>query len=399
MDAKKNGPLYQLQYEENPRLLWDTKRLFSLIPKTKSRQEVQLGAGVEAFVFQSAPYGEKLETWTFAAMGTPSTPKPLDGYPAVVLIHGGDGYVFGEWIEYWTKRGFVAIAVDMFGNQLNEKLEKAPNPDGGHPEYHGSNFDSVETPEQSWVYHSVYNVIMAHNLLRNRADVDSRRIALTGISWGGYVTSIVAGVDHRFAAFAPTYGCGFVYDDGFWTNGNGEFGGAGNLQKWVDLYDPSSYLPYAVKPTLFVSGVDDPFFSVVNRMKSAGLIKGKAFYSQRADLPHGHCWDLTHEIESFFRHVLYGENTYATICECVVNDGVATLKTDGKPRGLATFVYTTSTDQDSHKWTWNKAAVCDGGNASCVIPDGATAYFFERAWEKNGIPMYQSTPVYFVEKK
>ena len=68
------------------------------------------------------------------------------------------------------------------------------------------------------------------------------------------------------------------------------------------------------------------------------------------------------------------------------------IKKVSVPMGVVAIIY-------SHKWTWNKAAVCDGGNASCVIPDGATAYFFERAWEEDGLPVYQTTPVYFVEKK
>lgn len=393
-----NGPLYQLQGSKKPNLLWDTDTLFSRLPAVRYRKEIKLGAGVDSFVFQSAPYAEKAETWVFAAIGTPTSPKPVEGYPAVVLVHGGGGQVFGEWLEHWTKRGFVAIAIDLFANQLNESLEKIANPDGGHPEKDGSNYDSVDEPEQSWVYHSVYNVIMAHNLLRARSDVDSRRIAVTGISWGGYVTSIVAGVDNRFAAFAPMYGCGFVYDDGFWTNGYGDFGGADNLQKWIDLYDPSSYLPYATKPTLFISGIDDAFFSVVNRMKSAALIKGKAFYSQRADLPHGHCWALTCEIEAFFRHVLYGENSFMPVCDCVVQEGAAALKTEGGLYRCVQFVYTTSTDADSHKWQWQKAAVCACEQPTYALPSGVTAYYFELAWEDNGAPIYQSTPVYFVKE-
>ena len=35
---------------------------------------------------------------------------------------------------------------------------------------------------------------------------------MTGISWGGYLTCLVASLDSRFIAAAPVYGCGF-YDE------------------------------------------------------------------------------------------------------------------------------------------------------------------------------------------
>lgn len=282
----------------------------------------------------------------------PFPPSLCKAIPLWFWCTEAGGQVFDEWISHWTKQGYVALAIDLFANQLNESLEKVENPDGGHSEKDGSNYDGVENPQDSWLYHSVYNVIMAHNLLRDRTDVDKDRIVITGISWGGYVTSVTSGVDTRFAAYAPTYGCGFVYEDGFWTNGYGDFGGEKDREQWIAQYDPSSYLPYATKPMLFISGIDDGFFSTVSRAKSAALIQGRAFYSQRSDLPHGHCWTMTGEISAFFRHVLYGENCFMTICRSAEKNGAATLETDGKALSCVRLVYTLSKDKDSHKWEW-----------------------------------------------
>ncbi|MBO5737428.1 MAG: acetylxylan esterase [Clostridia bacterium] len=376
-------------------LMWDTDALFRVLPNIHPIENVKIGQGIEAFKFQSAPYGDKTETWVFGAIGMPATPMPKDGYPAVVLVHGGGGQVFGEWMLYWMNKGFVAIAIDMFGNQLDENLEKVDNPESGPKERDGSNYDGVEDPKQSWVYHSVYNVMMANNLLRARKDVDVERIVVTGISWGGYITNILSGVDQRFAAFAPMYGAGFVYEDGFWTNGYGSFGGVEGRQVWIELYDPSSYLPYSTKPMLYISGLDDAFFSTVNRMKSAALVQGERYYSQRSELPHGHCWMLAHEIPAFFRHVLYGENLYAKVGAAVVKEGVATLQAAREYAGVS-FVYTTSTDEDSHKWRWEKQALsAQNGEYSCEIPKGATAYLFETCIKEKDEDIYQSTPVYF----
>lgn len=393
-------PLYQIEDVRKTDLMWNTETLFQTVPETKAMQDIQIAKRIEAFKFQSVGYEDKENTWVFGAVGTPATEMPKDGYPAVVLIHGGGGHVFGAWMSYWMDKGFVAIAIDMFGNELNYSLQKVSNPDGGPREHDGSNFDGVEDVTQSWVYHSVYNVIMAHNLLRAREDVDVNRIVATGISWGGFITNIVAGVDKRFTAFAPVYGSGFVHEDSFWTKRGGTFGGEENRQNWIAHYDPSSYLPYATKPMLFVSGIGDNCFSLVNRVRSAELVKGKVFYSQRSDLTHGNFWMLTPEINAFFQHILYGYDTLTLFGDVVVNNGVATLQTENELYHSVNFVYTTSTAEDSHEWEWRTLSVTKTNEGySCVIPQDATAYLFETVGDSNPKDkdgfFRQSTPVYF----
>lgn len=46
------------------------------------------GENIEGIYFTGAEYnGEKTEI--FAYLGVPETQKPADGYPAMVLVHGG----------------------------------------------------------------------------------------------------------------------------------------------------------------------------------------------------------------------------------------------------------------------------------------------------------------------
>jgi dienelactone hydrolase len=376
-------------------LIGDTERLFEAVPAIRPMENVKMSGGIQAFKFRSAPYGEKENTWVFAAMGTPNVPMPKGGYPAIVLVHGGGGQVYEEWMLYWMRKGFVTIALDLFSNELDGDLQKVSNPDGGPKEGDGSNYDGVENPKQSWMYHSVYNVIMAHNILRARDDVNKDKIVITGVSWGGYITNIVAGLDNRFAAFAPMYGSGFLYQDSCWATNEKKFGGTEHRAEWIKLYDPSSYLPNATKPMLYISGIDDAFFSTVSRAKSAALVKGEVYYSQRSELPHGHCWMLAHEIPAFFQHILYGENVYTKLGGATVKADNASLKTE-KAYDTVNFVYTTSTEEDSHKWKWEKVNLAlQKGGYSYKIPDGTTAYFFETCIKEKDEDIYQSTPVYF----
>jgi dienelactone hydrolase len=366
--------------------MWNLEKLFATVPEIHTMPKINLGEGIEAFKFKSAPYGHLDATWPFAAIGVPSGYQQGEKYPAVILIHGGAGQVFPEWIKYWNNRGFVAVALDMFGYELNEEGKKVLNPEAAYNgEPHGSLFSGVKSPRQSWVYHAVYNIIMLNNILRARNDVDTDKIVMTGISWGAYITNIVAGVDHRIAAFAPVYGCGYAHEDAFWLKNAEEselcieaFGGHDGHDEWIKLYDPSSYLPNATRPMMFVSGIGDGCFSAVNRMRSADLAPVKKYYSQRSDLEHGHYWDLTPEINAFFRHIIYGEATLTKLGDIIIEDGVAKMTSSNDLFESVNFVYTLSKDKNSHDWKWESVQVAkENGAYSYHLPDGVTAYCFE----------------------
>ena len=85
--------------------------------------------------------------------------------------------------------------------------------DGGPPGWDAA-FGQVEEPlTDQWPHQAVSAIVLAHSLLRTFPEVDAGRIGLTGISWGGYLTCLTAGVDPRFRLAVPVYGCGNLADD------------------------------------------------------------------------------------------------------------------------------------------------------------------------------------------
>ena len=69
--------------------------------------------GIKAFFYDGADYKGK-KTKVFAHIGFPEM-KQGERVPAVVLVHGGGGHAFPEWIRLWNERGFAAIAMDTTG--------------------------------------------------------------------------------------------------------------------------------------------------------------------------------------------------------------------------------------------------------------------------------------------
>jgi len=255
--------------------------------------------------------GEKYQghdTDVFAFYASPITlgyeVKPGTKFPGVVLIHGGGGTAFADWVYLWAKRGYAAIAMDLNGSRPPDaefdakgvaignghRGERKRLPNGGPPHGHPEKFDCINTPDTSddWPFHAAASVMRAHTLLRSFAEVDAEHTAVTGISWGGYTTCLVASLDDRFKAAVPVYGCGFLHE--------GESVQKPSIDKldpehralWVKEYDPGSLLPRCRVPILFVNGTNDVHYVLDSYMKSYNVVPGEKHMRIQVNMPHGH---------------------------------------------------------------------------------------------------------------
>ncbi len=250
---------------------WDLARLRQPI-----RYEVDKTDGnLISIYYEGEPYNSK-PTRVFAYLAFPSDAKGPS--PAIVLVHGGAGRAFPEWAQMWAKRGYVAIAMDHFGNGPDGTRSADGGPDIGNI------FAKVDTKD-AWPYHAVADVIRAVSLLSAMPEVDPKRIGLTGVSWGGFVTCIAAGLDDRIKAAAPIYGCGFLHEGSIWMETLTAMDAA-QRANWVSNFDPSSYLSNAKMPMLFINGTNDTCFWLDSYQKTYRLAKNRTL-SIHIEMPHG----------------------------------------------------------------------------------------------------------------
>ena len=257
---------------------WDTSRLFS---ETEYRT-VYAEGDIQSILFQNEPY-LGMTTEVFAYLGVPdSTARPS---PGIVCVHGGGGQAFKQWVEMWVGRGYAAIAMDLSGRDADGN--RLPN--GGPEQDHAAKFSSSLEWKDLWTYHAVAAVIRANNILRGLPAVDPDRIGITGISWGGYLTCIVAGVDSRFACGVPVYGCGYLQHNGAegWLKIFADMTPE-QRRDWNDRCDPSVYLGRAALPMLFVSRTNDFSYPLDILKMSAALPKGPVALCVRVEMDHGH---------------------------------------------------------------------------------------------------------------
>lgn len=282
---------------------WPVERLQSEPPSFRIEDPA---APIQSLLYEGEPVaGTPTEIFAFyASPATLGTAGADETFPGIVLIHGGGGTAFSDWVWLWAQRGYAAIAMDLSGHRppaprYDEHGEKIPDhghpralrtrlPHGGPDQGHEQKFDSIGgTVDDDWPYHAVAAVIRAHTLLRTLPRVDPGRTAVTGISWGGYTTCLVASLDNRFRAAVPVYGCGFLHE--------GESVQKPSLDRlgdrrdaWVAAYDPSRHLGRCTVPLFWVNGTHDIHYPLDSYAKSAALGKGPRHFRIEPRMAHSH---------------------------------------------------------------------------------------------------------------
>ena len=310
------------------RPVWDIAQL-KKVPKVEWGKQDGL---VQEVYYENEPVDGK-PTRVFAYFAKPEGDGP---FPGVVLVHGGGGQAFREWAELWAKRGYAAIAPDLAGCGPGRKrlADGGPN-QGNHEKFQDFGHDDYK---KMWTYHSVAAVIRAHSLLAAREDVDANRIAVTGISWGGYLTCIVAGLDDRLKAAVPVYGCGFLGDDKAWMSIFDAMSDD-HRKRWLAYYDPSQYLPGVKCPIFFLNGTDDGAFPADIHRASYDLVPGDKTMHLEVHMRHSHVdgWAPC-EIGLFIDSILKDAPALARLGAIQIKDGVASAPCKpGAPIVEATF--------------------------------------------------------------
>jgi len=334
-------------------------------------------SSVWSLYYEGEHYKDK-PTRVFAYYASPATlnPKRTDRttFPAVVLVHGGGGTAFKEWAELWARRGYAAIAMDLAGCGPDRKRLG----DGGPGQSDQEKFGAIEKPiEDQWTYHAVANVILAHSLIRSFDEVDAGRTAVTGISWGGYLTCIVAGLDNRFGAAVPVYGCGFLQENSVWL---GRFAQMTSPQKekWIRLWDPSRYIGSAAMPVFFINGTNDFAYPLDSYAKTYQLVKSQRNYRITVKMPHGHKpgW-APQEIGLFVDQYLKDGIELPTVMRPETSDGQVQATFESKTNLTSANLHYTTGTTPINKLSWNTISGRIEGKQilSAAPPKAATIWF------------------------
>jgi dienelactone hydrolase len=193
--------------------------------------------------------------------------------------------------------------MDFGGHGPNGRL-----PDGGPDQSDTEKFRdfTIEDGDYKnlWTYQSIAAILRGHALLIAQPEVAPNKIAATGISWGGYLTCILAGVDPQLQAAVPVYGCGFLHENSVWKADKFDKMTLEHRNRWVSLFDPSSHLGRTTMPIFFVNGTNDFAYPLDSYQKSYALPKGEVAISITLRRPHGHIFTFK-EVDTFIDSVIF----------------------------------------------------------------------------------------------
>lgn len=216
-----------------------------------------------------------------AQLFLPPNHKPGDKHPALIFIHGGSrrqmllGFHYGQYYsnayalnQYFAMNGYVVIALNYrsgigYGMEFREALNYGAQ---GASEY--------------------FDLAGAGLYLKSRDDVDEKKIALWGGSYGGYLTAHgLARASDLFATGVDIHG---VHD---WNEGIRNFVTSYNPEKLKAFAElayqssPEYYIDGWKSPVLFIHGDDDRNVNFTETVRLAEMLRQRNVYFEQLVFP------------------------------------------------------------------------------------------------------------------
>lgn len=383
---------------------------FEIITDYDSYNNTTVNGTIKGLFIEGLPFSKALngnnETKVFAWYGEPANLAADEKVPAVILVHGGGGRAYTDWVAEWVNRGYIAIAMSNRGTvpDDSETFEYA----GPGQDFFFS--DNDQPLQDQWFYHAIANSMLSNSLLRDDSfttHVDKNNIGITGISWGGIINTVIAGLDERLDFVIPVYGCGFLYDSPIYSN---QFSIMSKTAQdfYLANWEPSLYTSLHTAPMLFVDGNKDLQFTlnIFGRTYEASNSPEK-FLRIEDLMGHGHGAGRRPEEIYDFADYVTGFDTNAVkpldfTSETINNNREITYEYNFK--GVvdeAILFYSKDTlnwgkDDDNYKWLTKPATLTSNANSGTVtttIPDDAQVYYVNINNTEDGL-MYSSVIKY-----
>ena len=279
-------------------------------------------------------------------------PKGEKNLPAMMEIHGGGGKANLGAAKWGAWNGYATLSVNWGGLvPLDDLNDTEPNTDWGaldatqqHNCHYNSlapdhlTLDDVESPRNNNWFLLTLGCRRGITFLERQAEVDPKRIGVTGHSMGGKLTVDVAGIDKRVAVAVPSCGgTGSARDILSGMPGAGT--GREESQLLLDTIDDVPYLKRLKCPTMFISPANDFAGPMDNMYINQRYVKNSFF--QYAITPHrNHQHDEAFSVNTLltFEQFLKKGFAYPQAPELTANlkteDGIpeVTLVADGSKR-------------------------------------------------------------------
>ena len=207
-------------------------------------------------------------------------------YPTILHIHGGPvgqhAWGYSAWTQYLAANGYVVVE---------------PNPRGST----GRGQDFVRGIYQTWGITDYDDLIAAVDHVIAQGYADPERLAVTGYSYGGYMTNTVITRTGRFKAAATGAGHSFIYanygHDIYQKWYNWELGVPWENREKYDRLSPLLQVGSVTTPTIFLGGRDDWNVPLLNAELIYQSLRKRGIDTELVVYPGAHHGDWSAEFD------------------------------------------------------------------------------------------------------
>lgn len=326
----------------------------------------EMYTNIDALFYDVPTIAENKKVFTFIAY--PRTKKPKEGYPALLLIHGGNGGAFYEMAHYWANKGFVVISPDFNGKYAYSINDRQKHNALGGNEGYGSIKDLHQ--KDTWAYFSVLSAMRAIDILVNDSEVDINNIFSCGLSWGGVIQLLLASVDKRIKGASVIYSSAYILDSEWGQKATASLSDS-DKQIWDNFIDPKNYISDIVCPVFFTAGTDDVAFKMENRRHTANNIKTPVYFGLRRTFPHGNFIGFEQKESEIFFKAMIDNLPIVQPRVSVCNEKLVVKKNFSDSKLY--FVYTFDDIVKTEKQEWIEKSINE--NTDIIIEKKIKAFF------------------------
>ncbi|MRX65382.1 alpha/beta hydrolase family protein [Maribacter luteus] len=255
-------------------------------------EENENGVKLRKVIFHSYFYndkGKKKNAEIFAAIARPAK----DGkYPGLLALHGGAGYAEIDRAKKWAALGYIVVVLDEPGVADPDKIPMSHGPWENY-KYGENRFVVKPDLKSSTLFSAVLASVQGLYLLNSQSDVIKDKIGITGVSWGGYLTTFISGLaNSTVTASFSVFGSGF-YDEGSTFLKYLDSMSSEDRSLWLQYLDAGRVTKNIKTPFFIAAAANDNWFYPPAVSQTLNSIKGNTNHlfapnnSHKIELPGG----------------------------------------------------------------------------------------------------------------
>lgn len=189
-------------------------------------------------------------------------PQAAGIYPAILFNHGGGGNAETQLgnVQRLAARGYVTLAIDQPGIASVTNTPNSSGPWKSVAGGEGPRFNVSGGVQNSTLFDAGVAGLEAFNYLAAQANVDNNKMAISGTSWGGYMTTFLSGtLGTRVKAAYSVFGCGYYELGSAWSTVLASMIASDRLT-WLTYLDAGRRAPYITAPYFIEEPSNDTYF-------------------------------------------------------------------------------------------------------------------------------------------